>query len=352
MSKYLNLIIESLVVFLILFFGLVVFSNNTLDFSFYHNGDVHRGFHRGLDVWAGVNSYLAFNPENMLTQEKVPGFFPLYFYIMAFFVWISNFSFVIFIDYLRFFTFIFYSIIGLLIYFYLRKTSILLALFGMCIFMFNRWTLFDVISLKQESYVLLLLLSSLLLLNKNKYLSFILFGFATGIKHLTILILPVYFFDYYLNVFKDKKFLKIVFSDYSKKYLISFFLMSLPIILPSISYFRDTPQNFINAILFNVTREPESTINEGIAVGLDRTLVLYNQDLMSSFLLFLPRMPLILILIVVNIMLFKGKISTWSYAALTYLSFISLNPTLFNQYIVWFFAFLPFIFKDLWVTKR
>lgn len=350
-DRSLTYLIEVLAVFTLLFFGLIVFSNNTLDFSFYHNGDVHRGFHRGIDVWSGVNSYQAFNPDNMLTQEKVPGFFPLYFYLMAFFAWISNFSFVIFIDYLRFFTFVFYSSIGLIIYFYLRKTSVLLAILGMCLFMFNRWTLYDVISLKQESYVLLLLISSLLLLNKNKYLAFFLFGFATGIKHLTILLLPLFLLDCYLNVFKNNKFSKAVFSNAMKKYLFMFILMTLPIIIPSISYFMDTPEKFVNAILFNVTREPESAVNGNIAVGLDRTLILYNQDLTNGFLLFLPRLPLIVILIIVNILLFKGSIGLWGYASLSYLSFISFNPTLFNQYIVWFFAFVPFILRNIWVKN-
>ncbi len=346
-EKKLNIIIEILAVCCVLFFGLIVIVNNTFDFHFYHDGDVHRGFHRGLDVWAGVNSYDAFNPNNMLTQEKVPGFFPLYFYVMAFFVWIANFSFVQFIDTFRIFIFIFYSLIGVLIYLYLRKESILLAIFGMCIFMFNRWTLADVIALKQESYVLLLLISALLLLKRNRYLAYFLFGFATGIKHLTILIAPLLIYDFYKNVLLNQenkiKFNKIEF----KKYLISILLFLSPVVVPSISYFIDNPTNFVNAILFNVTREPESPVTDSVNKGLDKVLVLYNQDLMNNFLLFLPRLPLVITLIMVNIFLFRNKISIWTYSMLTYLSFICFNPTLFDQYIVWFFVFLPFVFKEL-----
>jgi len=347
-EKKLNIYIEILAVTIVLFFGFIIFINNTFDFNFYHDGDVHRGFHRGLDVWAGVNSYDAFNPNNMLTQEKVPGFFPLYFYVMAFFAWIANFSFVQFIDTFRFFIFLFYSLLGLLIYFYLRKESILLAIFGMCIFMFNRWTLADVIALKQESYVLLLLVASLLLLKKNKYLAYFLFGFATGIKHLTILIAPILLYDFYQNVLqkKDSKFTinKIEF----KKYLISIILFLAPIVIPSISYLIDNPTNFINSILFNVTRESESPVTDSVNKGLDKVLILYNQDLINNFLLFLPRIPLLISLIMVNIFLFRNKISIWTYSMLTYLSFICFNPTLFDQYIVWFFIFIPFTFKELY----
>jgi hypothetical protein len=346
-EKNLTLTIEVLAVSIILFFGLIVFANNAFDFDFYLDGDIHRGFHRGLDVWAGVNSYEAFNPQNMLTQEKVPGFFPLYFYLMAFFTWISDFKFVQFIDTLRTIIFVLYSAIGLLIYFYLRKQSILLGIFGMSIFMFNRWTLSDVISLKQESYVLLLLISSLLLLKKNKYLAFFLFGVATGIKHLTILISPILFFEFYKDSielkYKSFKLNRIEF----KKYLIAFILFLAPIVLPSISYLLDNPTNFINAILFNVTRESESMVTDNVSKGLDRVLVLYNQDLMNNFLLFLPRFPLVISLIIVTLFYFREKINMWSYATLAYLCFICFNPTLFNQYLVWFFVFLPFVFKEI-----
>jgi hypothetical protein len=212
--------------------------------------------------------------------------------------------------------------------------------------MFNRWTLADVLSLKQEAYVLLLLISSLLLLPRNKYLSFLLFGLATGIKHLTILIFPFFVFDFYHNVLKNnfKNFYK---TQEFKKYLISFLLFLLPIVLPSISYYLDDSQRFISSILFNITRESESEVGAKDGIGLQNVLVLYNQDVSNFFLLILPRFPMLMVLILIIILLFKSKISVWGYSTLTYLTFISFNPTLYNQYMVWFFAFLPFTFKEL-----
>lgn len=347
-DKKLNLLIEILCVVTVIFFGFLVYINNTFSFSFYQDSDMHRGFHRGIDVWAGVNSYEAFNPNNMLTQEKVPGFFPTYFYVLALFVWISNFSYIQFIDTLRLILFLFYSGIGFLIYFYLRKTSVILAIFGMAVFMFNRWTLDNIFVLKQESYVLFFLISSILLLNKNKYASYFLFGLATGIKHLSILVAPLLIYDMYINVIskKDNKFV-INFKEL-KKYILSFLLFLAPIVVPSISYIVDKPENFLNAIFFNVTREPESGVDRGFEKGLHRFFVLYNQDSVNNFLLFLPRIPLILILIIINIMLFKGKISKWVYGTFSYICFISFNPTLFPQYMVWFFVFIPFTFKELY----
>jgi hypothetical protein len=342
-EKKLDLILEIISVLTVIFFGFIMFANNTLDFGFYHNGDVHRGFHRGLDIWAGVNSYESFNTENMLTQEKVPGFFPLYFYVMSLFVWISDFSFMQFLDNLRIFTFIFYSIIGLLIYLNLRRFGYFIAIFGMIFFMFNRWTVFNVISLKQESYTLLLLLISTLILEKNKYLAFLLFGIATGIKHLTILIFPLFIFVLYQDYLKNKATLEL--KKILLKYFICFILFVSPILIPSISYLQTTPDKFLNAILFNITREPESEAVSNFVVGLDKTLTLYNQDNLSNFLLILPRLPLLFVLILVNILLFRGYIDKWVYASLSYFTFICFNPVLFSQYMVWFFVFFPFTFN-------
>jgi len=338
-------LLEFMIFISLLFFSLIVFANNSFDFNFYHNGDVHRGFHRGIDVWAGVNSYESFNPDNMLTQEKVPGFFPLYFYFMAFLVYLADYSFVKFIDILRVFTFIFYIVLGFLVYFNLRRFGIILAFISVVFFMFNRWTLFDVISLKQESYVLLLLLISLLVLEKNKYLAFFLFGVATGIKHLTILIFPIYLLYAYRDIVLTNIFERI------KKLIILSSIFLSPVVLPSISYFYDNPEKFVNSIFFNATREPESVFVSNYIVGLDRTLILYNQDLMTDFLLTLPRLPLLSVLVLINILLVKNKLDKWSYAFLTYFAFVSFNPVLFGQYMVWFLLFLslsfPKIFKQL-----
>jgi len=344
-EKNTSIAVEILAVFTVIFFTLIVFANNTFDFSFYHNGDVHRGFHRGIDVWAGANSYETFKLDNMITQEKVPGFFPLYFYFMAFIVWLSDYSFIQFIDVLRVFIFIFFSSIGIIIYFALRKMGLVVAILGMSFFMFNRWTMFDVISLKQESYVLLLFLASVLLLKKNKYLAFLLFGFATGIKHLTILAAPLFFYDFYINVLKDNW--KTFYQNIEfKKYLLCFLLFLAPIVLPSIPYALENPAKFTSSILFNITREPESDLT-GDKVGLDKTLILYNQDTEDFFILLIPRIPMLIALILVNILLFKGRINQWVYLTLTYLCFMSFNPTLFGQYVVWFYVFVPFILNDI-----
>lgn len=342
LSKFIDnnieLIIEYFAVGLVIFTGFIVLSNNAFSLEFYNNTDVQRGFHRGLDVLHGVNSYLDFNPNNMLTQEKVPGFFPLYFLFMAFVTKLSSSSFVLFIDNLRIIIFFCYSALGVLVYLKLRPLNKVLAILGMALFMFNRWTLADVIYLKQESYVLLLLLISLMLLNKNKYLSYFLYGVATAIKHLSLLLLPIYLINI---VFNNEKTIK----QKVQHIALSLMLMSIPIVIPSIPYLIDSPSHFINSIAFNVTRESESDINAKL--GFDKLLVLYNQDRVNPLLLVLPRLPMLIMFGLLIYIFYIGKINLWLYALLAYGIFIGLNPTLYTQYYVWFMLFFSLSLDEL-----
>jgi hypothetical protein len=350
--KYINekstsILVEILSVGLILFVGYLLFLNNSHGLETFNNGDVHRGFQRGINVLNGINSYLEFNPDQMLMQEKVPGFFPLYFHLMAVIARISNYSFVLFLDNLRSLVFTAYLSIGLFIYFYLRKQSKLLGVFGMALFMFNRWTLGDVYNLKQDTYVLFPLLISLWQLQKdnvkNKIVAYLLFGVATAVKHLTIFAAPVYalflvkpFFQFFSNWDKE------LFLKKLARFVLYIFILVLPILGPSIPYILDTPRHYKNAIMYNLTREGESKKNLG--TGFDNLLVLYNQDRNNTnFYYMLPRAPMFIVFLLLVIALFIGKINVWKYCAFAYLIFVIFNPVIFGQYYVWFLAFAPLV---------
>ena len=348
-EKNTSILVEILAVGLMLFVGYLLFLNNSHGLETFNNGDVHRGFQRGINVLNGINSYLEFNPDQMLTQEKVPGFFPLYFHLMAVIARISNYSFVLFLDNLRSLVFAAYLSIGLFIYLSLRKQSKLLGVFGMALFMFNRWTLGDVYDLKQDTYILFPLLISLWQLQKDnmksKIAAFLLFGVATAIKHLTIFAAPVYalfLFKPFVEVFKDWD--RDAFVKELRKFALYVFIAILPILGPSIPYILDTPRHYTNAIMFNLTREGES--KKDLGTGFDNLLVLYNQDRNNTkFYYMLPRAPMFLVFLLLVVALFAGKINVWKYCAFAYLLFVIFNPVIFGQYYVWFLAFAPLVLK-------
>lgn len=337
-EKNTSFLIEILSVLLLFFVAYLLFLNNARGLNSFDSGDVQRGFQRGLTVLNDQNPYLEFNPDQMLDQEKVPGFFPLYFYLMAFIAKISNYSFVIFLENLRLLVFFCYLGIGSIIYILLRERSKILALFGMIIFMFNRWTVSDVLSLKQDSYVILLLLISLLVLKNHRNFSFLIYGIATAIKHITIFALPIYFVEI-ITLFQNKKAKK-------TELLLSCILLVAPIIVPSIKYIKETPKNYFNAIIYNLTRSSEGVDN--LNRGFDSMLILYNQDKnQSNFYYMLPRLPMLIAFIMLFLVLLTKKINIWQYCTLAYLVFIGFNPVLFGQYYTWFLAFMPLTFVDV-----
>jgi hypothetical protein len=93
--------------------------------------------------------------------------------------------------------------------------------------------------------------------------------------------------------------------------------------------------------MFQVTRVPESS---GVSqdTGFNRMLVMYSQDKLNSPIYYmLPRIPMILALLVLNILFVLRKLNIWKYCAFTYLIFVGFNSVLFGQYYLWMFTFLP-----------
>jgi hypothetical protein len=332
-QKTADKVIELLLVALVMFVGYIVFTNNTPSAINYNNSDIHRGFERGISVLNGVNPYLEFNPNQMLDQEKVPGFFPLYFYFMAALVKLSDSSFVKFLDTLRVVVFFAYLLIGLTLYRLMRSKGRLLAFTLTVIFMFNRWTLNDALDLKQDTYVILLLLVSLINLKKRPALAMLLYGVATGIKHLTIFAAPIYVFEL-VNLARATK------GGY-KKSILYLLLMLAPIALPAIPFILATPKHFAYALMYNVTRTPE-TSGLSLNTGFDKLLVLNNQDRFNSPVFYaLPRLPLVVVCCLIVLVYFARRLSVWQYCFMIYLAFIAFNPVLFSQYYVWMLTFLP-----------
>ncbi len=327
--------LELLAVGLMVFLAYLVVSNNVLPPEKYNNSDIHRGFQRGMSVSQGVNPYLEFNPNLMLDQEKVPGFFPLYFYAMSVIAKLAKYSFIIYLDILRWLVFVSYISLGVTVYLLMRSRGRLIAYITLAILLFNRWTINDVIELKQDTYVLLLLMLSLMVLKTRTKASFLLYGLATGIKHLTIFVLPVYFLELLIMRKNLKKNLGTI--------VVSSLLFLAPLVIPAIPYLVKSPQNFINALLYNGTRVPEANDIERNS-GLDKLLVLYNQDRFNSPVFYaFPRLPMIIIMLICITALFRGRIDTWQYCALAYVVFVAFNPVLYGQYFTWAFTFIMFL---------
>jgi hypothetical protein len=177
---------------------------------------------------------------------------------------------------------------------------------------------------------------SLILLNKRTKLSFLLYGIATGIKHLTVFAFPVYMLEL-IRLSRDIK--KNLFQV-----IVLCFLLISPILIPSLPYLSKNRSTFFNAILYNGTRVPEASDTDRNS-GLNKLFVLYNQDRFNTPIFYaLPRIPLLVAVFALSLALFRKKLDMWQYCAFVYIGFVAFNPVLYGQYFTWTFAFLPFLF--------
>lgn len=346
LTKYLtekttSLALEIGALCLVFFVAYIVFANNTYGLKALTNSDIHWEYEWSISVINNVNPYLKQNPQHMLTQEKVPGLLPLYFYVLGSLAKIADYSVVSFFDLLRVVIFFIHITLGVTIYLLVRSHGKVVALLCMLVFMFNRWVLGSSFQLKQDSLACLLLLVSIHNLKNKKYLAFLLYGLATGIKHLTLLVFPIYLLymaEPILVSIKNTRVSAKVLKPISVSALL-FLLFLAPLVISAFPFVTKTPDKFAASLLYNLTREPEG---ENVRVGFDKLLILYNQDQNNTqFYYMLPRLPFVLILLLVAYLYMSHKINVWVYCALTYTVFIGFNPVVFNQYYTWLFVFVP-----------
>lgn len=334
LEKTTSVIVEVLAVALIIFIGHVVLLSNSYGLDDMQGSDLHWEFFWATDVSLGTNPYLSFDTKQLLAQEKVPGLLPFYFLVLAYVAKFGDFSFVLFLDFWRYIVFFAYSGVGVLIYLFVRPKSKLLAIFFVMYFMLNRLIISSVAGMKQDLLAIFFVMLALSLIKKNKLLAFLFFGIATGIKHLTVFIAPIFLLEF-IEIYSGGVTLEKI-----KRGVIVLLISTAPIVIPAIPFLVQSPEHFTGSILFNLTREPEAGIQRH--TGFDRLLVLYNNEVNNNtFFYMLPRLPFLVVYLMCFYLLVIKRLSYFTFASLAYLVFVTFNPVMFGQYQTWFLAFLP-----------
>jgi hypothetical protein len=341
-NKYIHVFFRSKTLFLeILIAILVIFVANTVRMSNYkqtwefEKSDLFYEYSSGIETGAGYNPYKKILDGDLLINRKYATLFPLY-YLFLFAVTIySNFSFEKFLVNYRELLFGAQLVAALFIYLIFRRENKRIAgVTASLFFIFNRWSINVLSDGKQDFFALAFLMGSLYFFKSKRYLSFLLYGFSLGIKHLGIFIAPFYL----LPVIQKKKIQK---SD-----LYCYALLLIPTLLPSIYYIFDNAKSFIYSMAFSFTRKSATT---SIPSGYEKLLILYDIGVKNNTVFFyiVPRLPLVISYLLSFASLFFKKITGSQYLLLTYFFFVSFNPVLFDQYITWITPFVLFPLIDI-----
>ena len=323
--------------FLIAVVGIVV-NIKVLHFWDYNTegNDIYYSWLEGKRILAGENPYARVLAENMRDNDKYATYFPLFYWLSASTQLLGFKDYSAWISFWRPIFLMFNLGIASLLFYHLYQNSFLnLGLFASLFWLLNRWTLNINRSSNLEFIPIFFGLLSLMILRKNKYISFLIFGLSLSFKQITIFLLPLYLIWAWQssegNKFKDT--------------LIAVLLiLSIPAIT-SLPFIVWNAEGFFKSILFSATRNPAGHVN---ALSLDAWIKLS----IPEFIGLRAKLPMLGLMSLVFISFMKRQIGIYASVLLIMSVFVDFNSVIFNQYFCWVVPFIPLSICEMIATNK
>ncbi len=331
-------IVAIICLFLIAILGIIVkvkvlniWDNNT------EGQDIYYSWLEGKRLLAGENPYARVLAGNMRDNDKYATYFPSIYWLSAltqllgfkeYSVWISIWQPIFLIFDIGIATLIFYQ--------FCQQKFLNFGMFAALFWLFNRWTLYVNRVAHLDFIPIFFLILSLMMFQKNKYRSFILFGLSLSFKQIAIFVLPLYLIWVWQssegNKFKDT--------------LIAVLLIISISMITSLPFIVWNAEGLLKSILFSATRKPDlGHIN---AASLDALIGLNFPD----FIGIRAKIPMLFLMILVFFSAGKRQIGVYTSVLLIMSVFIDFNSVLFLQYFCWVVPFIPLAILEMNATIR
>lgn len=293
--------------------------------------DIWNTWKEGENIALGINPYERTLEGDLRINDKYPVYFPSSFLLSAFLYKLGFDTFDKFLNIWRpinlfssiFIAFFLYRIYSLKGYWFVGLLTVVVSCLG-------NFALFNLKAQNIEFLAIFLLLSSILLIERNTYQSAFLYGLSLSFKHIGILIFPLI-----LSKLNGKN--KIDTINNIKNF--SIFSLFIPLII-SLPFFIDSPKGFITSILFTVTRADRIG-----AFGIS------NNDILFFILDFIKIIMFFLIL-TLSISHFKNKLPFFFSSAFTFIIFNQFYIRSFTQYQYWGLIFTLIAISEILQDKR
>ncbi len=287
-----------------------------------HEGnDIYYIWSDGYEIAHGTNPYSKIHGSDMLRNNKYSTYLPGFFLVISAYVAAGFDTFDNWLSVWRPATWILHCALGLLIFSALyKKSGLLLALFGAHFWLLSRWPISVMNSGQIDILTMLILISSLLLLDSRKTLALILFGLSLSIKQIGIFMLPV-FLLYNMD-------LKRPLADNAKKLVLDLCYISIIPLLTCLPFLIWDFTGFVKSILFSATRSPGGHIK---VPGIDELLGIVG---------IVAKLPMFALMGLIYLAVLFRRIPVFTAGLAIYLVFMSFNSVIFKQYMPWFCAFL------------
>jgi uncharacterized membrane protein len=203
-------------------------------------------------------------------------------------------------------------LIGLLIFLDLEKrSSLLLAIFGLIILYFHSYSIIILRINHIDFIAILFLVLSLKVIERKPLLSLVFFGLSLSMKHMAIFAAPLYLFTLRDSIGWRRSFTYCVAG------------IGLPIVVFSLPFIIWNAQGFFKSILFSATRLSGShfkTLAASTLVGAEGLI---------------GKLPMLLLFFIIYYLNYTRKIGIRTGVFLILAVFIGFNSVLFVQYLIW-----------------
>lgn len=218
--------------------------------------------------------------------------------------------------------------------FYQRRL-LLMAIFAVLFWFFNRWTLYITVNGQIDLLPVFCLVASLLLFRTHRRLSFLLLGVSLALKHIGIFVVPLYLI-WVWQASEQRRLRQVVRA--------AIWIAAVPTII-SLPFVIWNAESFRASMVYSLTREAE---NHFKVASLDELLtVMY-----PWFTGIVARVPLIAMMLLIYLGALRRQVPLFFGVLLVMSVFIDFNSVVFRQYFTWLVPMVLLALCDVFDSLR
>lgn len=292
-----------------------------------HEDDIYYIWQDGSDIAQGVNPYSRIHNSDMLENDKFSTYFPGFYLLVSAARLVGVETFEQWLWIWQPLNMLAHLAVGVLILLMLwRTTNVIIALFGAAFWLFNRWSLYVVMAGQIDVLAILLVVLSLLAIERSRVRAWLLFGVSLAIKQIGIFILPLYLLFHWRRGVG-------VFANVREALRCLMWIALVPSLLIAPFLLWDA-SGFLNSVFFSATRMPGGHFG---AQSIDHALGGVGA---------LAKLPMLGMMGLLYLAYYLGLLPRYAVVTLIFLCFVNFNSVFFKQYLAWGFAFLPLALSE------
>ena len=301
--------------------------------------DVYYAWVEGGRIVAGENPYARILSGDMRLNDKYATYFALFYELAAASRWAGLGDYASWIAFWRVVFLVFTLAIGLLLFSQAyRRDRILLAVFGLAFWLFNRWTLHLTQIAHLDVIPIFLVLASLALFDRHRTAALLLFGASLAIKQIGIFLAPLYLiWAWRAECAAESAAGRGVDASpgprtAGERTLIATLLLIVAIpLVTSLPFLVWDAEAFSKSILFSATRLPVDHL--GVP----------SFDSLMGWIGLPAKLPMLALMTLTYWMVWRRHVGRYAATFLVLATFVDFNSVLFRQYLAWVVALVPLV---------